>query len=72
MSVKLVVDANGKLTIPPHILKRRGLHPGDELMLVEADEGLLVYQHGTDPLTARSWANHTEDERRQAREEAGR
>jgi bifunctional DNA-binding transcriptional regulator/antitoxin component of YhaV-PrlF toxin-antitoxin module len=72
MTEKLVVDADGKVTIPPHILERRGLHPGDELTLVEADEGLLVYQHGTDPLTARWWANLTDDERRQAREEARR
>ncbi|HEX8069306.1 MAG TPA: hypothetical protein VF546_05110 [Pyrinomonadaceae bacterium] len=69
---KLVVDAEGKLTIPPHILEKRGLHPGDELTLVEADEGLLVYQHGLDPLTARWWSGLSEDERRQARAEAER
>lgn len=67
---KLVVDADGKLTIPPHILEKRGLHPGDELTLVEADEGLLVYQHGLDPLTARWWSGLSEDERRQAQAEA--
>ena len=72
MPEKLIVDADGKVTIPPHILEKRGLHPGDELTLVEADEGLLVYQHGTDPLTARWWAGLGEDERRQAREEARR
>jgi bifunctional DNA-binding transcriptional regulator/antitoxin component of YhaV-PrlF toxin-antitoxin module len=69
---KLVVDAEGKLTIPPHILEKRGLHPGDELTLVEADEGLLVYQHGLDPLTARWWNGLSDDERRQALPEAGR
>jgi bifunctional DNA-binding transcriptional regulator/antitoxin component of YhaV-PrlF toxin-antitoxin module len=69
---KLVVDAEGKLTIPPHILEKRGLHPGDELTLVEADEGLLVYQHGLDPLTARWWKGLGEDERRQAQAEADR
>jgi len=69
---KLVVDAEGKLTIPPHILEKRGLHPGDELTLVEADEGLLVYQHGLDPLTARWWKGLGEDERRQAQAEAER
>jgi AbrB family looped-hinge helix DNA binding protein len=67
---KLVVDAEGKITIPPHILEKRGLHPGDELMLVEAAEGLLVYQHGVDPLTARWWNSLSEDERRQAQDEA--
>jgi len=40
---KLVVDAEGKLTIPRYILKRRGLPPWDELTPVETDEGLLVY-----------------------------
>jgi bifunctional DNA-binding transcriptional regulator/antitoxin component of YhaV-PrlF toxin-antitoxin module len=45
---KLVVDAGGRLTIPPHILEKRGLCPGDELTLVEADNGLLIYQHGPD------------------------
>ncbi len=69
---KLVVDAEGKLTIPPHILEKRGLHPGDELTLVEADEGLLVYQHGLDPLTARWCSGLNEDERRQAQAEAER
>ena len=69
---KLVVDVEGKLTIPPHILEKRGLHPGDELTLVEADEGLLVYQHGLDPLTARWWKGLGEDKRRQAQAEAER
>ena len=69
---KLIVDAEGKVTIPRHILEKRGLRPGDELTLVEADEGQLVYQHGTDPLTARWWAGLNEDERRQSRAEAER
>lgn len=69
---KLVVDAEGKVTIPPHILEKRGLHPGDELTLVEAAEGLFVYQHGVDPLTARWWNSLSEDERRQAQTEARR
>ena len=43
MTEKLIVDAEGKIIIPPHILERRGLRPGDELTLVEAVEGLLVY-----------------------------
>ena len=67
---KLIVDDDGKVTIPPHVLAKRGLHPGDELTLVEADEGLLVYQHGLDPLTARWWKGLSDDERRQAEAEA--
>ena len=42
MAEKLVVDAEGKLTTPPHVLEKRGLHPGDELTLVEADDGSPV------------------------------
>ena len=60
------------VTIPSHILAKRGLHPGDELVPVEADEGLLLYQHGLDPLTARWWSGLSEDERRQAQAEAVR
>ena len=60
----------GNSHIPAHVLSRRGLRPGDELTLVEADEGLLIYQLGIDPLTSRWWSGLTEDERRQAREEA--
>lgn len=63
---KLVVDAEGKLIIPAHILAERGLRPGDGLTLVEADEGLLIYQHGHDSLTARRGSGLSEDERRQA------
>ena len=67
---KLVVDDEGKITIPPHILEKRGLRPDDELTLVEADEGLLIYQCGSDPVTARWWSGLSEDERRQTRAEA--
>lgn len=67
---KLVVDADGKITIPSRILERRGLRPGDELLLAEAAEGLLIYQRGTDAVTARWWSGLCEGERRQARAEA--
>lgn len=69
---KLVVDADGKMTIPVHILERRGLRPGDELMLVETAEGLLIYQRGADPATARWWSGLSEDAQRQTRAEAQR
>ena len=67
---KLVVDAEGKLIIPAQVLAKRGLRPGDELMVVEAAEGLLIYQGGVDPLTARWWNGLSEDEQREARAEA--
>ena len=69
---RLIVNAEGKVVIPPEVIQRRGLRPGDELMLVEAAEGLLVYQGGTDPETAAWWNNLSEDERRLAEAEARR
>lgn len=41
-------------------------------MLVEAAEGILIYQHGVDPLAARWWNSLGEDERGQAQTEARR
>ena len=67
---KLIVDADGKITIPPRVLEKRGLRPGDELSLVEAAEGLLVYQSGVDPQTARWWDGLSGEERRLAQAEA--
>lgn len=67
---KLVVDEEGKLTIPPHVLKKRGLHPGDELMLIEVAEGLLIYHHGVDPAAARWLDKLSAQERQQAQAEA--
>ncbi len=67
---KLIVDKDGKITIPPHILARRGLRPGDELALVEAAEGLLVYQAGVDENSAAWWNNLSDEERRLAKGEA--
>ncbi|MGH9838011.1 MAG: AbrB/MazE/SpoVT family DNA-binding domain-containing protein [Blastocatellia bacterium] len=68
----LIIDADGKVTIPPEILHKRGLRPGDELALVEAAEGLLVYQGGADAETMDWWNSLNEEERQLAREEARR
>lgn len=67
---KLVVDKDGKITIPPDVLAKRGLRPGDELELVEAAEGLLVYQSGVDEKTADWWNNLSEEDRAKAQTEA--
>lgn len=67
---KLIVDADGEIAIPSHIPEKRGVRPGDELTLVEAAEGLLIYQLGDDPMTTRWWSGLCEGERRQARAEA--
>ena len=69
---KLTVDADGKLTIPPEVIEKRGLHPGDELSLVEAAEGLLVYQGGVDEKTSSWWNSLDEGQRLLAQEQARR
>lgn len=69
---KLTVDADGKITIPPEVIQKRGLHPGDELSLVEAAEGLLVYQGGVDEKTSEWWTSLDEGQRLLAEQEASR
>lgn len=69
---KLIVDAEGKITIPPEVIERRGLRPGDELALVESAEGLLVYQNGVDQKTLSWWNNLSDEDHRLARVEARR
>jgi bifunctional DNA-binding transcriptional regulator/antitoxin component of YhaV-PrlF toxin-antitoxin module len=51
----LLVDAEGKITIPAEVLQKRGLRPDDAVALVESAEGLLVYQGGIDPQTHAWW-----------------
>lgn len=67
---KLIVDAEGKVTIPQGIIRKRELRPGDELAVVEAAEGLLLYQGGVDAETMAWWNELSEEERREAKEEA--
>ena len=69
---KLTVDADGKITIPPEVVQKRGLHPGDELRLVEAAEGLLVYQGGVDEKTSAWWNSLDAEQRLLAEDEARR
>lgn len=69
---RLVVESDGRVVIPPEIIHRRGLRPGNELILVEAAEGLLVYQGGVDAETATWLDGLSEDERRLAQAEARR
>ena len=63
MMEKLTVDAEGKIVIPPEVIQKRGLHPGDELTLVESAEGLLVYQGGVDEKSL-AWWNSLDDRQR--------
>lgn len=67
---KLTVDADGKIIIPPEVIQKRGLHPGDELTLVESAEGLLVYQGGVDEKTSAWWNRLDEAQRLLAEDDA--
>ena len=67
---KLIVDAEGKVTIPREVLQKCGVRPGDELTLVESAEGLLVYQGGVDAKTRAWWEALNSEEKRQAAVEA--
>ena len=60
----LIVDAEGKVTIPPEVLHKRGLRPGDAVALIESAEGFLVYQGGVDAQT-RAWWHALSDEGQQ-------
>ena len=66
----LIVDAEGKVTIPSEVLHKRGLRPGDAVTLVESAEGLLVYQGGVDPKTLAWWHALSHEEQQQAAAEA--
>jgi bifunctional DNA-binding transcriptional regulator/antitoxin component of YhaV-PrlF toxin-antitoxin module len=68
----LIVDAEGKVTIPPEVLQKRGLQPGDAVALVEAADGLLVYQGGIDPQTLAWWQALSAEEQQHATAEARR
>jgi bifunctional DNA-binding transcriptional regulator/antitoxin component of YhaV-PrlF toxin-antitoxin module len=66
----LIVDAEGKVTIPPAVLHKRGLRPGDAVALVESAEGLLVYQGGVDAQTRAWWQGLSVEEQQRATAEA--
>jgi AbrB family looped-hinge helix DNA binding protein len=68
---KLTVDADGRIIIPHEVIQKRGLHPGDELTLVESAEGLLVYQGGIDEKTS-AWWSSLDDRRRLLAEDDAR
>lgn len=63
---KLIVDAEGKVTIPPEVLRKSGVCPGDELTLVESAEGLLIYQGGVDSKTLAWWQSLSSEEQQRA------
>lgn len=74
---RLVIDEAGRITIPAALLQRRGLRPGDELELMEAAEGLLLYQSSLNGMDAEVsawadqwWKSMTEKEKQEARQEA--
>ena len=42
----LVVDAEGRIVIPPEAVKRVGLRPGDQVEVEQRPEGLIIYHNG--------------------------
>ena len=70
MTEKLTVDADGKIVIPPEVIQKRGLHPGDELTLIESAEGLLVYHGGVDENISAWWNRLDEGQRLLAQDDA--
>ena len=70
MMEKLTVDAEGRIIIPPEVIQKRGLHPGDELTLIESAEGLLVYHGGVDENISAWWNRLDEGQRLLARDDA--
>ena len=70
MTKKLTVDADGKIVIPPEVIQKRGLHPGDELTLIESAEGLLVYHGGVDGNISAWWNRLDEGQRLLAQDDA--
>jgi bifunctional DNA-binding transcriptional regulator/antitoxin component of YhaV-PrlF toxin-antitoxin module len=69
---RLIVDSEGKVIIPPEVIHKRGLRPGDVLTLVEAEEGMLVYQGGADPETQAWWNSLSQEAQHRAKVEARR
>lgn len=66
---RLVVDAEGKVTIPSEITHKYGLRPGDEVELLETGRGLVVCHDGL--AWAQAWWNSlTEEDKRAARTDA--
>ncbi|MEK7830093.1 MAG: AbrB/MazE/SpoVT family DNA-binding domain-containing protein [Acidobacteriota bacterium] len=68
----LVVDAEGRIVIPSGITLKRGLHPGDQIAILETDEGLLVRpEHAEAKAWLDNWWNGmTDEEKIEARKEA--
>jgi len=59
-----------KIVIPPEVIQKRGLHPGDELTLIESAEGLLVYPGGVDENISAWWNRLDERQRLLAQDDA--
>jgi AbrB family looped-hinge helix DNA binding protein len=68
----LFVDTEGKVVIPPEIMRKRGFRPGDQIAVLETEEGLLVRpEHAEARAWLEDWWNGlTEEEKFEARKEA--
>lgn len=66
---KLTVDTEGKVIIPPEVVSRFGLRPGNEVALAQTPESLIICDEGL--AAAEEWWNSlTEEEKIEARKEA--
>jgi bifunctional DNA-binding transcriptional regulator/antitoxin component of YhaV-PrlF toxin-antitoxin module len=66
---RLTVDTEGKVVIPPEVVSRFGLHPGNETALVQTPESLIICDEALAEMEE-WWNSLTEEEKIEAREEA--
>jgi hypothetical protein len=68
----LVVGTDGSVTIPPDVILKSGVHPGEELTIIETAVGWTVYREGVDEETLAWWNSLMEQEPKEVRDEARR
>lgn len=58
----LVVDAGGSIVIPPEIVRKWGLNPGDSVELIETTRGLFLTKKSIDPKILEWWNSLSDEE----------
>ncbi len=69
---RLVVEADGKVVIPPQVIRAGGLQPGDKISVFSTDQGFLV-RYGDAEVWEWAqawWDSLSEDDKKIARVEA--
>lgn len=71
---QVIIDADGKIALPPEVMHRHGLRAGDALEVGEAAGKFMLYQSGMDAeVKARLdqwWVGMTDEEKVEVRAEA--